>query len=153
MGTLSRMAPTRAVSTQSTSETMLERLRGPDLDRDRIVPDMESTAQTKVARQRFRAANNRQGDFLQMRVKQQFIVGPSRHVDTLVEREGEGKEKREGKQGRKRGRAGERCEQEKEQVENGTGRYDILTQIENHYKTAISAPQYAASRGRWESSL
>lgn len=114
MRSLGHMAPTLAVSMQDTSETVLERLRRVDLDRERVVPDMELAARTTIAGHLSRSVNNKQEDLSQSRVKQKSILRPSHNVDTRVERD----EKKEG-QGDENG-----------QVADGSGRYDSPQQIE-----------------------
>lgn len=89
-----------------TSETVLEQLRRLGLDHDPLVPDMELNARTKVAGQISRAASNEQEYFSQTRMQYQF----SHNLNTRVGR----------------GENGE----EKEQVAEGFGRYNIPQQTE-----------------------
>ena len=78
------MAPTLAVSTQGTSETVLGRLRRTELDRERVVKDMKLAARMKVAGHIPCSANNEQEDLTAKRVKQPSVTQPNHMVETTV---------------------------------------------------------------------
>lgn len=89
MESLSHMAPALAVSTQGMSEIVLERLRRIDLDRERVVQEVEVLARMKVAGLFPRFENNEQEGLTMKRVDQLLSMQPSHNGDTKVEKEGE----------------------------------------------------------------
>lgn len=86
---LSHMAPALAVSTQGMSEIVLERLRRIDVDRERVVRDVEVLARMKVAGLTPRFENLEQEGLTMQRVEQLLKTQTSHNGDMDVEKERE----------------------------------------------------------------